>query len=66
MKKAIKVLEKQLEVCANMIKWYEDELSKNNHIMADGLVIFDYRSKKSELEEIKKECLQAIDYLKNK
>ena len=66
MKKAIKVLEKEMTVCDDMIKWYENELAMNNHITADGLVIFDYRSEKYKFEKVKEECLEAIKYLKNK
>jgi len=66
MKNAIKVLEKQIKVCDDMIKWYEDELAINNHITADGLVIFDYKSEKYKFEKVKESCLEAIEYLKNK
>lgn len=67
MKRAIEVLEKESQVCKDMIKWYEDELYiMSNNITADGLVVSDYESKKYELEKVGKDCLKAIKHLKNK
>ena len=64
MKRAIEILERESQVCKDMIKWYEDELYiMSNTITADGLVISDYESKKQELEKIEKDCLKAIKKL---
>jgi hypothetical protein len=65
MERAIEVLKNEVSKCNYMTKFFEQELINQQHETADQTKVEKLKRELKETADIKQECLDAIDYLKN-
>lgn len=66
MEKVIKVLEEKIISCKAMKVWYDKELEKHQHTIADQMEIKTLKIRQQENIDIYNECLSAVKQFKKK